>query len=292
MKIGIVYPQTEFGFDTLAIRDFAQTAESLGFDHILAYDHVLGANPERPGGWQGPYTDQDSFMDPFILFSYMAAITNTIEFTTGILILPQRQTALVAKQAACLDVLCRGRLRLGIGIGWNEVEYEALGMDFENRGTRSEEQIQLLRQLWVEPLVTFYGKWHTINDAGLNPLPVQRPIPIWFGGHADRVLRRIANMGDGWITNHKSIEEAQPSLDKLSIYLEEAGRPSEELGLEVRLNYGEGDLESLAGSLESWRIAGATHLSFNTMRSGFKTNIEHIGAMRRLGEHQAILSKH
>lgn len=291
MKIGIVYPQTEFGFDPLAIRDFAQTAEGLGFDHILAYDHVLGANPNRPRGWEGPYTYRDSFMDPFILFSHMAAVTKSIEFTTGILILPQRQTALVAKQAACLDVLCGGRLRLGIGIGWNEVEYEALNMDFGNRGTRSEEQVQLLRQLWVEPLVTFHGKWHTINDAGLNPLPVQRPIPIWFGGHDDRVLRRIANLGDGWITNHKSIEEAQPSMDKLSSYLEEVGRSSDALGLEVRLNYGEGDLESLASSLESWRMAGATHLSFNTMRSGFKMTIEHLGAMRRLGENHAILKK-
>ncbi|MBX7251491.1 MAG: LLM class F420-dependent oxidoreductase, partial [Candidatus Promineofilum sp.] len=199
MHIGLVYPQTEYPADPAAVRDYAQTAEALGFSHILAYDHVLGANPDRPGGWTGPYTYQTPFMEPFVLFSHMAAVTTHLGFATGILILPQRETALVAKQAATLDVLCGGRLRLGIGTGWNEVEYVALGQDFHTRGRRQEEQIEVLRALWTQELVTFKGRWHDIPDAGLNPLPVQRPIPLWFGGHADVVLRRLARLGDGWM---------------------------------------------------------------------------------------------
>ena len=195
MKMGVVFPQTEFPPDPIAIRDYAQTVEGLGFTHLLVYEHVLGANPERPGGWQGPYTHQHPFYEPFVLFSYLAALTQRLEFVTGILILPQRQTALVAKQAATLDVLCGGRLRLGIGIGWNAVEYTALGENFRNRGRRIEEQVALLRQLWTQPLVNFEGKWHQVPDAGLNPLPVQQPIPLWFGGQAEEVLRRTARLG-------------------------------------------------------------------------------------------------
>jgi probable F420-dependent oxidoreductase len=174
MKIGLVYPQIEFGSDPAAIRDYAQTAEGLGFSHVLAYDHVLGANPERPGGWNGPYTYQNTFIEPLVMFTYMAAFTRRIEFTTGIIILPQRQTALFAKQAATLDVLCGGRLRIGVGLGWNEVEYAALNENFHNRGRRIEEQVEVLRLLWTQPLVNFEGRWHHIQDAGLNPLPLQR----------------------------------------------------------------------------------------------------------------------
>ncbi|HLE13905.1 MAG TPA: TIGR03619 family F420-dependent LLM class oxidoreductase, partial [Anaerolineales bacterium] len=172
MEIGLVYPQTEFGDDPAAIRDYAQMAEGLGFSHVLAFDHVLGANPDRPGGWKGPYTYQTPFHEPFVLFSYMAGVTNTLGFATGIIILPQRQTALVAKQAATLDVLSSGRLRVGVGLGWNEVEYAALGQDFHSRGRRIEEQVTLLRRLWTQPLVNFEGRWDTIPDAGINPLPV------------------------------------------------------------------------------------------------------------------------
>ena len=181
MKIGVVFPQTEFGSDPLAIRDYAQLAEGLGYTHILAYDHILGANPERPGGWQGPYTHRDTFQEPFVLFSYLAAHTQYIGFATGIIILPQRQTALVAKQAATLDVLSQGRLRLGVGLGWNAVEYQALNQEFHTRGRKIEEQIEVLRLLWTQPLVTYQGRWHSITDAGINPLPIQRPIPIVDG---------------------------------------------------------------------------------------------------------------
>ena len=279
MKIGVVFPQTEFGNDPAAIRDYAQTAESLGFSHILAYDHVLGANPQRPGGWQGPYTHQDPFHEPFVLFSYMAGLTQTIEFVTGILILPQRETALVAKQAASLDVLSQGRLRLGMGIGWNKVEFIALNQEFHSRGKRIEEQVALLRQLWTEPLVNFDGRWHHIPDAGLNPLPMQRPIPIWFGGHADAVLRRIAMMGDGWLPGYRTAEDAAPSLELLDKYLASAGRSRAKMGLEARLHSHLGDLDILLNQMADWRTAGATHISLNTMGAGFQSAAEHIAAI-------------
>lgn len=284
MQIGVVFPQTEYGSDPLAIRDYAQTVEGLGYTHVLAYEHVLGANPDRPGGWAGPYTYQHSFHDPLLLFSYMAAITEKLGFVTGILILPQRQTALVAKQAATLDLLSGGRFRLGIGIGWNEVEYVALGENFRDRGRRVEEQVELLRQLWTQPLVDVAGRWHTIPDAGINPLPVQRPIPIWFGGHADAVLRRIARLGDGWLPNYRRPEDARPALESLDRYLEEAGRSRGDIGLEPRLVYGEGDLDALAALAGAWEGAGATHLSLNTMGSGFTRPDEHLAALRAFAE--------
>jgi probable F420-dependent oxidoreductase len=180
MQIGVVFPQTEIGNDPAAIRDYAQAAVGLGFSHVLAYDHVLGANPQRPGGWSGPYTHLTPFHEVFVLFGYLAAVTHQLGLTAGVIILPQRQTALVAKQAASLDVLSGGRLRLGVGLGWNEVEYTSLNENFHNRGKRIEEQVELMRKLWTDPLVNFKGKWHTIPDAGLNPLPVQRP-PSRFG---------------------------------------------------------------------------------------------------------------
>ena len=279
MKIGVVFPQTEIGSDPAAIRDYAQTAESLGFNHILAYDHVLGANPKRPGGWQGPYTYQDPFHEPFVLFSYLAGLTQTISFVTGILILPQRETALVAKQAAALDLLSQGRLRLGMGIGWNQVEFTALNQDFHTRGKRIEEQVALLRQLWTEPLVTFDGRWHHIPDAGVNPLPVQRPIPIWFGGHADAVLKRIAKMGDGWLPNYRTAADAAPSLDRLDRYLTASGRTRADIGLEARLHSRLGDLDNLLGRMAGWQTAGATHISLNTMGAGYQSAAEHIAAI-------------
>lgn len=284
MQIGLVYPQTEYGHDPLAIRDYAQTAEGLGFSHVLAYDHVLGANPDRPGGWRGPYTFQHPFMEPFVLFSFMAAVTQKLGFITGILILPQRQTALVAKQAATLDRLSGGRLRLAVGIGWNPVEYQALNQDFHTRGRRIEEQVTLLRKLWAEPLVTFEGRWHTIPDAGLNPLPLRRSIPIWFGGYVDAVLRRVARMGDGWLPGHRRAEDARPDLEKLARYIEEAGRAPDEVGLEPRLAYGEGDPQVWAQQVEAWRALGATHLSFNTMGCGFETPQAHLQAIQRFAK--------
>ncbi len=284
MKIGLVFPQTEFPPDPAAVRDYAQAAEELGYAHLLAYEHVLGANPQRPGGWSGPYTHRDPFLEPFVLFAYLAGLTQRLEFVTGILILPQRQTALVAKQAATLDVLCGGRLRLGLGNGWNEVEYTALGENFHNRGKRMEEQIELLRLLWTQPLVTFSGRWHHIPDAGLNPLPVQRPIPLWLGGHAEAVLARAARLGDGWMPNYRSAEEAAPTLETLHRLLTEAGRDPAAFGIEARLNMRSFTPAEWQGHLSAWQQAGATHYSINTMGCGYQTPQQHIAAIQQFAK--------
>jgi len=284
MKIGVVFPQIEFAPDPIAIRDYAQAVEGLGFSHLLAYDHVLGANPDRPGGWQGPYTFKNQFYEPFTLFSYLAGLTHKLEFVTGILILPQRQTALVAKQAAMLDVLCNGRFRLGVGNGWNAVEYTALGENFHNRGRRMEEQVELLRKFWTQPLVSFQGRWHNIPDAGINPLPVQRPIPIWFGGQAEEVLRRVSRIGDGWMPNYRTVEQARPALDQLAQFLAEAGRDKASFGLEPRLNLSLVAEEGWADYLRSWEREGATHLSVNTMGCGFDSPAKHLAALKHFAE--------
>lgn len=284
IKIGLVYPQTEFGHDPIAIRDYAQTAEGLGFSHILAYDHILGANPNRPGGWQGPYTYLHPFLEPLILFTYMAAFTQKLEFATGVIILPQRQTAVFAKQAAILDVLCGGRLRLGIGLGWNAVEYTALSEDFHTRGKRIEEQVEVLRLLWTQPLVTYKGRWHDIPDAGLNPLPLQRPIPLWFGGTAEAALQRAARLGDGWMPMARTPNDALPALEKLARYRQEAGRAALPFGIEPRFSYGDGDASVWLSLIEGWQAAGATHISFNTMCHGFDTPAKHLAAVRLLAD--------
>ncbi|MBI2089633.1 MAG: LLM class F420-dependent oxidoreductase, partial [Deltaproteobacteria bacterium] len=244
MRFGVIFPQTEIGADPIAVRDYAQAAEGLGYDHLAAYDHVLGANPASRPGWRPPYTHRDSFHEPFVLFGYLAGLTQRIELTAEIIILPQRQTTLVAKQAAAVDVLSGGRLRLGIGIGWNDVEYEALGENFKNRGRRSEEQIEVLRRLWTEELVTFRGKWHTITEAGLNPLPVQRPIPIWLGGGADAVLRRIARLGDGWMPLLQPDEKCRSMIENLKAYARAAGRDPSAIGIEGRVLFGEASPEA------------------------------------------------
>jgi probable F420-dependent oxidoreductase len=292
MNYGVVYPQTELGQDPTAIRDYAQTAEELGFSHILAYEHVLGANPERPGGWQGPYTHLHAFIEPFVLFSFLAGQTHKIGFTTGILILPQRQTVLAAKQAACLDVLCGGRLRLGIGLGWNEVEYIALNQEFHNRGRRIEEQVEVMRLLWKNPLVDFEGKWHQIPDAGLNPMPKARSIPVWFGGHADLVLDRAARLGDGWMPNYRSPADAAPALEKIDLYLERAGRvrrnPGQSgeagFGVEARIPYGDGNPDSWRLLVDDWQKIGVSHISFNTMGAGLDSAGDHIRAIERIAQ--------
>lgn len=284
MNLGVIFPQTEYTPDPSAIKDYVETAEGLGLTHIGAYDHILGANPNRPGGWSGPYSQTDTFLEPFVLYSYMAGLSTRLGFLTAILVLPQRQTALVAKQAATLDILCGGRLRLGVGNGWNKVEFEALGKDFHNRGKRIEEQVVILRRLWTERLVTVRGRWHQIEDAGLNPLPIQKPIPIWFGGHEDRVLRRMARLGDGWLPGFRSPEEAKPALERLTRYLEEAARSLADFGLEIRLGYGDGDPGAWRRQGEAWKALGATHISLNTMRAGFSTPEEHLTAMRRFAE--------
>lgn len=284
MRLGVIFPQTEIGADPLVVRDYAQTAEQLGYDHIVAYDHVIGANPASRPGWRPPYTHRDPFHEPFVLFSYLAGLTKKIELVTGVIILPQRQTVLVAKQAAALDVLSAGRLRLGIGIGWNPVEYEALGANFKDRGRRSEEQVELMRKLWTEELVTYKGQWHTITDAGLNPLPVQRPIPIWFGGTDERALRRLARLGDGWFPLLPPDDSCRAAIEKLKSYAREAGRDPSAIGIEGRITFGEGSAEGWTETINAWEKLGATHLSLNTMKAGLRTPADHIDAIRRFKE--------
>src|ERR671936_271297 len=214
MKIGVVFPQLEIGNDPAVIRDYGQAVEAMGYTHVLPFDHVLGANPERPGGWKGPYSYRHPFHEPLVLYGFLAAVTRRLELVTGILILPQRQTALVAKQAAAVDVLTGGRLRLGVGIGWNHVEYEALDEDFHTRGRRVAEQIAVMRRLWTEPLVSFTGKYHTIDRMAIAPLPVQRPIRVWFGGMSEPVIKRLAKMGDGWFPQFQHSDEARATLER------------------------------------------------------------------------------
>lgn len=284
MQIGVVFPQTEFGNDPVAMHDYAQAVEALGYSHVLAYDHVLGANPDRLGGWSGPYTHREAFHEPFVLFSYMAALTTRLSFITGILILPQRQTVLVAKQAASFDVVSGGRFRLGIGVGWNAVEYEALGEEFATRGRRSEAQIALLRRLWIEPLVTVHDEWHDISDAGINPLPVQRPVPIWLGGHADVVLARVARLGDGWLPNYHTAQEAAAALEALDGYLAQQGRTRGDIGIEPRLHYKGGTPETWRSTIDGWHAAGADYFSLNTMACGFTTPAQHMQALQHFAE--------
>ena len=287
MRLGVVFPQTEIGSDPGAIKDYAQTAEELGFRHILAYDHVIGANPASRPGWRPPYTYSDPFHEPLVLFGYLAGLTKRLELVTGVLILPQRQTVLVAKQAAEVDVLSGGRLRLGIGIGWNPVEYEALGADFKNRGRRSEEQVEVLRKLWTEELVTFNGLWHKITDAGINPLPVQRPIPVWFGGSDDRVLRRLAKLGDGWFPLLAPDEKCRAMIDKIRDYAKEFGRDPGLIGIEGRISYGQGSPEAWLKEIEAWKRLGATHVSLNTMKAGLNRPGAHVEAIRRFHKETA-----
>jgi len=281
MRYGVVFPQTEIGKDPSAIRDFAQAAEELGYHHLLAYDHVVGANPASRPGWRPPYTYKDMFHEPFVLFGYLAGLTKRIELVTGVIILPQRQTVLVAKQAAALDVLSGGRLRLGIGIGWNPVEYEALGENFKNRGRRSEEQVDVMRKLWTQELVTFEGEWHKITDAGLNPLPIQRPIPIWFGGGHDQTLRRVARLGDGWFPLLGPDDKCRAMIEKIRAYTREAGRDPRSVGIEGRIMIGQGSPEQWTKEIQAWKELGATHVTANTMKAGFSSPSGHVEAIRR-----------
>jgi probable F420-dependent oxidoreductase len=280
-KFGAVLPQTEIGSNPEDIRAYAQTVESLGYDYILVYDHVLGANPERPGGWRGPYTFRETFHEPMVLYGYLAGITRRLELVTGILILPQRQTALVAKQSAEVDLLSGGRLRLGVGIGWNQVEYISLNEDFHTRGARIEEQVQLLRELWTKPLVNFNGQQHTIPDAGINPLPVQRPIPVWFGASAEVALRRAARVADGWIANTMSIDRLRGEVEKVRAYVTEAGRDPQAFGIDARISFNRTPEDGWANEIEQLRAMDVSHICFNTMGMGFTALDQHLDALRR-----------
>ena len=266
MQIGAVFPQIEIGPEPGEVRAWAAGVEDLGYRHALAYDHVLGANRASRPRWYG-YDSETQFHEVFVLFGYLAAITQ-LELVTGVLVLPQRQTALVAKQAAEVAVLSGGRLRLGVGVGWNRVEYDALGESFTDRGARSEEQVELLRALWAEPAVTFAGRWHAVQDAGLNPLPPGGRIPVWFGGGADPLLRRVGRIGDGWFPQRGPDGEARRMLGVVAAAAEEAGRSMADVGVEPRLTLGDVPREGWADFVAGWRELGATHLCVNTMGMG------------------------
>jgi probable F420-dependent oxidoreductase len=280
VRIGVVFPQTEIGNDPAVIRDYAETAEGLGYSHLVAFDHVLGAGLEHRPNWRGAYDVDTPFHEPLVLFGYLAALTELLELVTGVLVLPQRQAALVAKQVAEVDVLSGGRTRLGVGVGWNEVEFDALGENFHNRGRRIEEQIRVMRALWTERVVDFDGRWHRIPEAGINPLPVQRPIPIWLGGQSAAVLRRVAVMGDGWFPQIPPDEQARAALDKIHRHAAEIERDPAEIGIEPRVGVRHGDPASWPEFIAGWRELGATHLGINTMGLGL-TGAEHIGAIQK-----------
>jgi len=282
MQIGVTFPQTEIGADPAVIRDYAQAAQGMGYRHLVAFDHVLGADTTHRPGWRG-YTHRQMFHDPFVLFGYLAALTH-LEFVPAVIILPQRQTALVAKQAAEVDVLTGGKLRLGIGVGWNPVEYEALGMNFQARGRVVEEQIEVMRLLWSQEVVSYKGQYHTITEAGLNPLPIRRSIPIWLGGSANVLLRRVARIGDGWFPQGQPDDHMRRLLERLISYIKEVGRDPSTVGIEARVNASEGNLDEWVRQTEGWRALGATHISLNTMGAGFNSPGEHIDAIRRYKE--------
>ena len=280
MKLGVTIPNIELGNDLSAIRDLVQAAEALGYDYLMNYDHVIGADLSIRPDWKpflgNPpiYTLDDAFHEPLILYGYIAAITTKIELATGVIVLPQRQTVLLGKQVAELDVLSQGRVRLGLGIGWNDVEFEALGMKFTDRGARSAEQIEVLRELWTKQSVTFSGDWHTLNGVGINPPPIQRPIPIWLGGAADKLLDRVARLADGWYAP-SYLNEAQlmAHIEKLEGFAERYGRDPRSIGVEGIIRMWGREPAECAESIYMWERLGATHVTFNTESDSYKNRL-------------------
>jgi probable F420-dependent oxidoreductase len=289
MRIGVTYPQTEMETDHGAVRQFTQAVEEMGYAYVLAFDHVLGANRASRPGKTLPYDLDSTFHEPLVLFAFMAALSHKLTFATGVMVLTQRQTALVAKQAACLDVLCEGRFRLGVGTGWNDVEYEALGMDFKTRGARIEDQIAVMRELWTKPAVTIQTSELTINDAGICPLPVQRPIPVWFGGGSDRalfgekanlnVLRRIARLGDGWIQQTMPFARAAELIEIFHGYCREYGRDPATIGIDTRLDAHLAKQDGWADDAKAWRGMGITDLTVNSMGDGLRGVDAHLARL-------------
>jgi len=275
VQIGVVYPQNELRGDPAAVRRIGTAVEEMGFAHLLAHDHVLGAvHADRTPPLTGPYTESDPFHDPFVMFAYLAGIIERIGFATGILILPQRQTALVARQAADVDLLSGGRLRLGVGIGWNPVEYDALGEDFRTRGARQEEQIGLLRRLFTEPVVDFSGRFDRVDRAALVPKPA-RPVPIWLGGSSEAAFDRAARLGDGFLFFGGAVDDNIESWRRLRDRIRNHGRSVEDFGAEyvVLPKDGVGDL---AAEIDAWQEAGGTHASVVTMGLGLDSIDGHL----------------
>ena len=280
MDFGAVLPTSEIGDDPAAIRDFAQAVEAMGCKHLLIYDHVLGADASVHRDWAGPYTKDHPFHEVFVTLGYLAGVTTTLGLATAVLVLPQRQTALVAKQAAQLAVLSGNRFRLGVGSGWNHVEYEALGENFRNRGRRQEEQIELMRRLWSEEVIDFDGEFHKVTAAGISPRPSQ-PIPVWFGGAAEPQLKRTARIGDGWFPISPPSAEAAAMTERLKGYLREAGRDADGFPIEPQAQFRGGDPDRWRSHLERWGEIGATAISIATMNAGLAGGDAHIDAVRQ-----------
>ncbi|GAC1322752.1 MAG: hypothetical protein NVSMB22_09800 [Chloroflexota bacterium] len=280
MRIGVTFPQKEITADPVAVRDYAQAAESLGYSHLLAYDHVIGADIANRPDWRGPYTSDTLFHEVFVLFGYLAAVAPSLELVSNVIILPQRQTVLVAKQAVEVDVLTGGKFRLGVGLGWNDVEYQALNETFSNRGRRIEEQIVLLRSLFTERTLTFHGSWHNVEEAGILPLPVQRPIPIWLGGSVEATLRRVVALGDGWFPQGPPDDKNRQKMERLYELALEAGRDPSSIGIEARVSIAGSTPDEWARQVEEWQALGATYIGVNTMDAGLTSPQDHINAIR------------
>jgi probable F420-dependent oxidoreductase len=291
MQLGALSPFLDIGGDPDTVRDYAQGLEAAGFDFLEAADHVLGVNVASRPDWEaGRNTSADLFHDPFVLLSYVAGLAPGLGLSTGVLIVAQRQTALVAKQAACLDVLCRGRFRLGIGVGWNEVEYVALNENFNNRGRRSEEQVQVMQALWRDEHVSFKGRYHTIDDAGINPRPASGRVPVWYGGHHENTLARIARWGDGWMPNaYPPDRSAAEIVARLRAMVEAQGRDPAAIGIEVWTSCGAGTTADWRKEAAFWRDLGVTHLCLTTT---YHRRHHHRIAGTSLREHLAAASRY
>jgi probable F420-dependent oxidoreductase len=277
MQIGVTYPQTELPTDVQTVRAYAAGIEALGFRHLVAFDHVLGADPSVRD-WDRAYDIDTTFHEPLVLFGFLAGITS-VELVTGVIISPQRQTALLAKQAAEVDILSEGRFRLGLGVGWNAVEYEALGEDFSTRGRRQEEQIGLLRRLWTEHSVTHEGRFDVVRAAGLAPRPVQQPIPIWLGGSSSAAYQRIGRLADGWFPQVVPGPKLDEALAEIAEAATGAGRDPDAIGMEGRVSWGPAGTDGVVQHVERWRHADASHLALNTMGAGFTGLSEHLAAL-------------
>jgi len=255
MQISAWFPTRDIGTDPVRIRDWAQAAEELGYDHIEVPDHVFGATARD--GWSPRYNEQDPFHETFVTLGFLAGVTTTIGLASGVLILPQRQTGVVAKQATQVDILSGGRLRLGVGVGWNHVEYEALNEDWKSRGTRQREQVEVLKKLWCDDLVTYQGRFHQFTEVNITPRPVQRPIPVWFGGSSDAVVKRAAQIGDGWMPIMAPDHEAEAKLEQLRNHLSDCGRDTSAFGIEGWLRMDKADPDEWSVAVEGWRKLGA-----------------------------------
>ncbi|MFZ5834253.1 MAG: LLM class F420-dependent oxidoreductase [Pseudomonadota bacterium] len=311
MRVGLLFPALDIGSDFGAIRDYIQTAEALGFSHILVPDHVAGAGRATRPDWTGPYDYSNPFHEPFTLFGFIAGVTKTLEMASGVLILPQRQTVLVAKQAAQIDVMSKGRLRLGVGIGWNKVEYDVLGKNFHDRGRRLEEQIHLLRELWGKELVTFNGQYEQVVDAGINPLPLNRKIPLWIGAEARPALQRAARLADGWFPMFAPGERGAVKIARMKEYLIEAKRGitdhGPQFGMEPFVHAGRGFSSNVpapekdaqfrsntpgpqewAREAEWWKAQGATHISLNAMNADLHGAKAHIDCITKFAAAMAL----